>query len=109
MGDGTSSSQTTKDETTGKKEKEWRDKHERRLAFSIVGTNNYIAPEVLLQVGYNQECDWWSLGVILFEMLYGYPPFSSENKQTTKLKIINWQKTLKYITLTLLSKEKKNK
>lgn len=42
-----------------------------RQAYSTVGTPDYIAPEVFMQTGYNKLCDWWSLGVIMYEMLIG--------------------------------------
>ena len=50
---------------------------------TLCGTPSYLAPEVLLNAenkGYGQKCDCWSLGVILFIQLGGYPPFSSEIK-----------------------------
>ena len=49
----------------------------------MVGTPDYIAPEVFMQVGYGKECDWWSVGCIMFEMLMGYPPFCSETPEET--------------------------
>lgn len=69
-------------------------KNRRALAYSTVGTPDYIAPEIFLQRGYGQECDWWSLGAIMFECLCGYPPFCSENPHDTYRKIMNWRETL---------------
>jgi serine/threonine protein kinase len=72
-------------------------------AFSTVGTPDYIAPEVFAQQGYGQECDWWSLGVIMYECLVGYPPFYAEDPMATCRQIINWKRTLKFPEESLLS------
>lgn len=40
------------------------------------------------------SADWWSLGVIMYEMLIGYPPFCSEAPQETYRKVMNWRETL---------------
>lgn len=58
-------------------------KRNRTLAFSTVGTPDYIAPEVFGPKGYDETVDWWSVGVILFEMLVGYPPFFSDDSSIT--------------------------
>ncbi|XP_065342060.1 serine/threonine-protein kinase LATS1 isoform X2 [Cloeon dipterum] len=68
--------------------------HQRCLAHSLVGTPNYIAPEVLLRQGYTQLCDWWSVGVILYEMLVGQPPFLANTPEQTQYKVIHWKETL---------------
>lgn len=68
----------------------------RSLAFSTVGTPDYIAPEVLLKKGYGMECDWWSVGAIMYEMMVGYPPFYSDDPMTTCRKIVNWRQCLKF-------------
>ncbi|KAK4760067.1 hypothetical protein SAY87_023198 [Trapa incisa] len=68
----------------------------RKLAFSTVGTPDYIAPEVLLKKGYGVECDWWSLGAIMYEMLVGYPPFFADDPLITCRKIVHWRNHLKF-------------
>merc|ERR1719208_521396 len=78
-----------------RKAETWKSKR-RALAYSTVGTPDYIAPEVFLQTGYDKSCDWWSLGVIMFEMLIGYPPFCSETPQETYRKVMNWKTTLEF-------------
>lgn len=79
--------------------------HQRCLAHSLVGTPNYIAPEVLLRTGYTQLCDWWSVGVILYEMVVGQPPFFANTPMETQLKVINWKNTLHIPPAAKLSPE----
>jgi serine/threonine kinase 38 len=67
---------------------------ERNLAYSTVGTPDYIAPEVLLQQGYGKSCDWWSLGVIMYECLVGYTPFYADEPVVTCRKILRWEQFL---------------
>ncbi|XP_062020797.1 uncharacterized protein LOC133737206 isoform X1 [Rosa rugosa] len=74
---------------------QWK-RNRRALAYSTVGTLDYMAPEVLLKKGYGMECDWWSLGAIMYEMLVGYPPFCSDDPRITCRKIINWRTCLKF-------------
>lgn len=69
-------------------------KERRQLAFSTVGTPDYIAPEVFSHGGYNEAVDWWSVGVILYEMMVGYPPFYADESSITCQKILRWKSTL---------------
>ncbi|KAF8083209.1 hypothetical protein N665_0788s0009 [Sinapis alba] len=83
-------------------------RNRRMLAYSTVGTPDYIAPEVLLKKGYGMECDWWSLGAIMYEMLVGFPPFYSDDPMTTCRKIVNWRNYLKFPEEVRLSPEAKD-
>ena len=83
-------------------------KKNRLLAYSTVGTPDYIAPEVFGQNGYGQEVDWWSIGVMFFEMVVGYPPFFSENPSDTCKKIIKWKENFSIPADAELSPEAEN-
>jgi serine/threonine-protein kinase LATS1/2 len=83
----------------------WREKNRKKLAYSVVGTNSYMSPEVIRGVGYDQSCDWWSLGIILFECLYGYPPFVSKSRHITRQKILTWRQSLRFPSKPKVSRE----
>ncbi|KAF4981034.1 hypothetical protein FZEAL_3086 [Fusarium zealandicum] len=72
---------------------EWR-RSRRLIAYSTVGTPDYIAPEIFTSQGYSFSCDWWSLGTIMFECLVGWPPFCAEDRHDTYRRIVNWSQTL---------------
>ncbi|CAL9046221.1 unnamed protein product [Musa banksii] len=55
---------------------------------SLCGTLEYMAPEIVLGKGHDKAADWWSVGILLFEMLTGKPPFFSSNREKMQQKIM---------------------
>lgn len=65
-----------------------------RASNSFVGTEEYIAPEIITGAGHTSAVDWWALGILLYEMLYGYTPFRGKTRQKTFANILH--KDLKF-------------
>ncbi|KAF3352678.1 hypothetical protein VDGD_03510 [Verticillium dahliae] len=86
---------------------DWR-RSRRLMAYSTVGTPDYIAPEIFTGHGYTYDCDWWSLGTIMFECLVGWPPFCAEDSHDTYRKIVNWRQTLYFPDDITLGTEAEN-
>lgn len=68
--------------------------HHVRHADSVVGSPDYMAPEVLRGREYGTSVDYWSLGCILYEFLCGFPPFSGAQPEETWANLKNWQRAL---------------
>ncbi|XP_061751724.1 rho-associated protein kinase 2 isoform X3 [Nerophis ophidion] len=79
---------------------------------TAVGTPDYISPEVLKSQGgdgyYGRECDWWSVGVFIFELLVGDTPFYADSLVGTYSKIMDHKNSLNFPDDVEISKDAKN-
>lgn len=81
-------------------------------ASNAVGTPDYISPEVLQSQNgegvYGRECDWWAVGIFLYEMLIGDPPFYADSLVGTYGKIMDHRNSLQFPDDVEISKEAKS-
>lgn len=56
--------------------------HPSHKAYTMCGTPQYFAPELIISNSYDNRVDWWTLGILTYELLFGTPPFSCENTYT---------------------------
>jgi len=73
---------------------------------SFVGTEEYVAPEVIHGAGHSSSVDWWSFGILVFEMLFGKTPFKGRNRDETFNKIVKGD--LKLPDYPVVSREAKD-
>ena len=76
-------------------------------ANSFCGTPEYLAPEIISGNGYDKNVDWWSFGILLYEMICGIPPFYLQDVNKMYFLIKN-EKTIKFDKKFLVSKDAKD-
>jgi len=71
-------------------------KWSKKEMYSFVGSPHYMAPEIIMRVGYDELVDWWSVGCILYELIIGFPPFLGESPQEVFNNILDHEHTLQF-------------
>ncbi|ELR17437.1 Serine/threonine kinase [Acanthamoeba castellanii str. Neff] len=86
--------------------------HSPEWAYSMVGSPEYMAPEIVgvgladsKEKGYDETADWWSVGILLFEMIYGYTPFMSDTVEEIFYNISTWKEVLQFPDLASIGED----
>ena len=74
----------------------------------MCGTPQYLAPEIIQVDGHDKAVDWWALGILIYEMLVGFPPFFDDNPFLIHQKILNekikWPRKINFAAKDLIEK-----
>merc|ERR1712190_122315 len=57
-------------------------------SYTSCGTPDYFAPEMIHAVGHTNAVDWWTFGILVYEMMAGFPPFEADNPMSTYDKVL---------------------
>merc|ERR1719160_2432361 len=57
-------------------------------SYTTCGTPDYFAPEVIASIGHTVSVDWWTLGILIFELMTGHPPFESSDPMGIYMKVM---------------------